>query len=135
MAKKKEKTTTELLQEMADEFGNMAADLKALFTPGAIGPTQMEYIEKINADWNAYNFIVVFGHVYRLSDETQYRDNGAMRCPCEVCELRDHCEGEQGKHRLCDLMSADVNEYFVDCGELVIDKRGKMKVNPWFGDI
>jgi len=134
MAKKKnQKTSTEMLQEMADDFGRMVADLKALFTPGAIGPTQMEYIEKINADWNGYNFIVVFGHVYRLTNEIKRKENGSLRCPCEVCELKDACCQDSDK-TLCGLLSADTDEYFYDAGELVIDKRGKMKVEKWFGD-
>lgn len=132
MAKKKEKTTTELLQEMADEYGKMAADLEALFTPGAIGPTQQEYIDKINADWNGYNFIVIFGHVYKLTNEKKYKENGALCCPCELCELRDDC-CQEGK-TLCSILNAETDEYFYDTGELVIDKRGKMKIEKWFGE-
>lgn len=133
MAKKKnQKTSTEMLQEMADDFGRMAADLKAFMT-GGIGPSQQEYIDKINADWNGYNFIVAFGHVYRLTNEKKYKENGALRCPCEVCELKDECCQDSDK-TLCGLLSADTDEYFYDAGELVIDKRGKMKVEKWFED-
>ena len=133
MAKKKnQKTSTEMLQEMVDDFGRMAEDLKAFMT-GGIGPSQQEYIDKINADWNGYNFIVVFGHVYRLTNEKKYKANGALRCPCEVCELKDECCQDSDK-TLCGLLSADTDEYFYDAGELVIDKRGKMKVEKWFED-
>lgn len=133
MAKKKnQKTSTEMLQEMADGFGRMAADLSAFLT-GGIGPTQQAYIDKINADWNAYNFIVVFGHVYRLTNEKKYKENGALRCPCEVCELSDKC-CKDSDQTLCGLLSADTDEYFYDAGELTIDKRGKMKVEKWYGD-
>jgi hypothetical protein len=128
MAKKNQKTTTEALLEMADELGKAAADLTAFMT-GGIGPTQQEYIDKINADWNGYNFIVVFGHVYRLTNEKKYKDNGALRCPCEVCELRDKCY--RIEQTLCGLLSAKTDEYFYDDGELVVDKRGKMKVEKW----
>jgi hypothetical protein len=130
--KNNQKTSTEMLQEMADGFGRMAADLSALLT-GGIGPTQQAYIDKINADWNAYNFIVVFGHVYRLTNEKKYKENGALRCPCEVCELSDKC-CKDSDQTLCGLLSADTDEYFYDAGELVIDKRGKMKVEKWYGD-
>jgi hypothetical protein len=133
MAKKKnQKTSTEMLQEMADGLGRMAADLGAFLT-GDIGPTQQEYIDKINANWNGYNFIVVFGHVYRLTNEKRYKENGSLRCPCEVCELKDACCQDSDK-TLCGLLSADTDEYFYDAGELVIDKRGKMKVEKWFED-
>lgn len=132
MAKKNQKTSTEMLQEMADDFGRMAADMGAFMT-GGIGPTQQAYIDKINADWNAYNFLVVFGHVYRLTNEKKHKANGALCCPCEVCELNDKCCQDSGQ-TLCGLLSAKTDEYFYDDGELVIDKRGKMKVKKWFGD-
>ena len=134
MAKKKnQKTPTEMLQELADGYGRITADLKAFLT-GGIGPTQQEYIDKINADWNGYNFIVVFGHVYRLTNEIKRKENGSLRCPCEVCELKDECCQDSDK-TLCGLLGADTDEYFYDAGELVIDKRGKMKVKKWFEDI
>lgn len=129
MAKKNQKTSTEMLQEMANDFGRWAADLGALMT-GGIGPTQQEYIDKINADWNAYNFLVVFGHVYRLTNEKKHKANGGLCCPCEVCELREKCCKDSDK-TLCGLLSAKTDEYFYDDGELVVDKRGKMKVKKW----
>lgn len=133
MAKKKnQKTSTEMLQEMTGELGRITADLSAFLT-GGIGPTQQEYIDKINADWNGYNFIVVFGHVYRLTNEKKYKENGALRCPCEVCELNGSCCQDSDK-TLCGILRADTDEYFYDAGELVIDKRGKMKVKKWYGD-
>ena len=121
-----------MLQEMANEFAKTAADLKAFMT-GGIGPTQQEYIDKINADWPAYNFIVMFGHVYRLTDKIRKKENGVLCCPCENCDLEEHCAKDTDK-TLCALMDAETNEWFEDVGELVIDKRGKMKVEPWFSD-
>lgn len=133
MAKKKnQKTLSEMLQETADDLSLAIADIAAFMT-GGIGPTQQAYINKINADWNGYNFIVFFGHVYRLTNKKRYKKNGALRCPCEMCELSDKCCQDSDK-TLCSLLKAATDEYFYDAGELVIDKNGKMKVEKWFGD-
>lgn len=129
MGKRREKTTSEALKELAGEYARVAADLKA-FMEGSIGPTQQEYIEKINANWPAYNFIVMFGHVYRLTDKVRKKDNGVLRCPCENCELEEYCAKDTDK-KLCTLMQANTKEWFEDVGELVIDKKGKMEINQW----
>jgi len=114
--------------EMLKDFKTLNEDLGA-FMRGEIGPTQKAYIEKINSNWNGYNFIVQFGHVFRLTDKVRYKDNGAMYTPCENCELSGYCSKDIG--RLCDLLQAGGNEWFEDAGELILDKKGKMKVEPW----
>lgn len=128
MAKKE--TAQDVFLDFLNELHKAKADLETFMT-GGIGPTQQEYIDKINADWNAYNFIVVSGHVYKLKNEKKYKENGALRCPCEVCELQENCAGADSGKSLCGILQADVDEYFYDAGELMIDKRGKMKVEPW----
>lgn len=126
---KKKKNISELLHETTEDLKRFHEDLAA-FMNGGIGPTQQEYINKINANWNAYNFIVVFGHVYRLTDRIRYKDNGAMYSPCHNCELSEYCAQDTDK-KLCAMLQAETNQWFEDVGELVVSKRGVMKVNPW----
>ena len=128
----KKRTISDEAQKTIDELETLRKDIQAFLT-GGIGPTQQEYIDKIQSNWNAYNFIVVFGHVYRLTNEKKYRPDGAdvLRCPCEVCDLKEYCAGADSGKSLCKMLDADTDEYFHDEGELVIDKRGKMKVEKW----
>lgn len=128
--KKQTKSYTEHLQEFTKELETMAADLRAFMT-GEVGPTQQAYIDKINDNWNGYNFIVAFGHVHRLTDKVKKKDNGALYNPCELCSLSDCCPGSESDKPLCNLMQADTNEYFYDEGELIINKNGNMKVKKW----
>ena len=74
MAKKKDDGRTprdrfiDEVKTFKKELETAKADLEAFMT-GGIGPTQQAYIDKINAAWDKYNFIVVFGHAYMLTKE------------------------------------------------------------------
>ena len=129
---KKQKTRKDALEQMVAELERAAADFKALAT-GGIGPTQQEYIDKINSNWNGYNFIVQFGHVFRLCSEKKEKPNqkGVLYSPCDLCALSDFCSKTQGTS-VCNIVDAKDDEYFRDEGELIIDKKGKMKVEPWY---
>ena len=129
--KKEKKTQMEALEQLVSELERTAADFKA-FATGGIGPTQQEYIDKINSNWNGYNFIVKFGHVFRLCSEKKEKPNqeGVLYSPCDLCELGDFCSKER-RTTICGLLNAADDEYLRDEGELVIDKRGKMKVERW----
>lgn len=125
----RERFVNELVKTVS-ELSTLAEDIRA-FATGAVGPTQQAYIDKINDNWNGYNFIVAFGHVHRLTDKVKKKDNGALYNPCELCSLSDCCPGSESDKPLCNLMQADTNEYFYDEGELIINKNGNMKVKKW----
>jgi hypothetical protein len=111
-------------------------DLVAFFN-GGIGPTQQAYIKKINADWNKYNFIVVFGHAYQLTNKKCKKPNGAYYTPCEKCELSEYCVGSSNRldddeRTLCKMMGASTDEWFKDVGEVDYDKKKeRFKIKPW----
>lgn len=122
---------------MAEEYTTFAADLCAFMT-GGIGPTQQKYIDKINANWKRYNFIVVFGHAYLLTDRKREKTDEVFFTPCENCELSDYCVGQDNtadavtRKTLCSMMEAEPNEWFEDIGEVVYDKnKKKFKIVPW----
>ena len=141
MAKKKDERTPrerfiDDVKAFKKELETAKADLEAFMT-GGIGPTQQAYIDKINAAWDKYNFIVVFGHAYMLTNEQRRRDNGTLHTPCENCELAEYCVGsgnQQGddERTLCKMMNAETDEWFKDVGEVNYDKKMKrFKIEPW----
>ena len=142
MAKKKKDERTprdrfiDEVKAFKKELETAKADLEA-FMMGGIGPTQQAYIDKINAAWDKYNFIVVFGHAYMLTKEQRKRDNGTLHTPCENCELAEYCVGsnnQQGddERTLCKMMNAETDEWFKDVGEVCYDKKMKrFKIEPW----
>ncbi len=113
----------------ADQLKKCIEDLGALLK-GEIGPTQQAYIDKINKDWNAYNFIVVFGHAYKLTNKVIKKDNGAYRSPCDLCKLAEFCV-KDSEHTICNMLQASDDEYFIDAGELCYDKNKKMSIEGW----
>lgn len=143
MAKKKKdisprERAVKEIEKTLEELGTLADDFRAILT-GGIGPTERAYIEKINSAWEKYNFIVVFGHVYQLTNEKHKRDNGTLRTPCENCELSEYCVGsdntceDAGKLTLCNMMDADTDEWFKDVGELSYrPSKDTFKIKPWF---
>ena len=140
MVKKKDIPRERFLRELENaskELETAKADLQALMA-GEIGPTQCEYIKKINADWEKYNFIVVFGHAYMLTDENRKRNNGTLHTPCENCELAEYCVGCNNKigddpRTLCAMMQASPGQWFKDVGEVCYDKKQKrFRIAPWY---
>lgn len=118
------------LEKLKKELETTRDDLYAFMT-GGIGPTQQAFNNKVNSDWKSYNFIVMGGFVYSISNKKKKKANGAYYCPCDICDLRQHCGEMDGeKHTPCTLMQCDTDEYFIEEGELVYDKKGKMRVEP-----
>ena len=83
--------------------------------------------------YDPLNMIIVFGRAYSLSNELRKKENGALRNPCENCDLMYVCfddsqHPETSDHQdLCRLHQARTNEYYKEVGVA--------KYSPRFGTV
>jgi len=94
--------------------------------PGCVRETEPEKYDPLN-------MIVAWGRVYSLTDEIRKRENGALRTPCENCDLQEFCFDDwrhpetSARHDLCRLHQAQTNEWYKEVGVA--------KYSPRFGTV
>lgn len=94
--------------------------------PGCVRETEPEKYDPLN-------MIIAFGRAYSLTDEIRKRENGALRNPCENCDLQEFCFDDwrhhetSARHDLCRLHQAQTNEWYKEVGVA--------KYSPRFGTI
>ena len=94
--------------------------------PGCVRETEPEHYDPLN-------MIVAWGRVYSLTDEVRKKKNGALRNPCDNCDLIEVCYDDWRHpetsvcHDLCRLHQANTNEYYREVGVA--------KYSPKFGTV
>ena len=94
--------------------------------PGCVRETEPEKYDPLN-------MIIACGRAYSLTDEVRKKENGALRTPCDNCDLQEFCFDDwrhpetSARHNLCRLHDAQTNEYYREVGVA--------KYSPRFGTV